>query len=126
MLKKLSFFLFCFLTTISYSQKAIDIDQTLSAKYSNKEIKDLKETTPEKYKLYEKSFAKGVVLTPYTDKIRAKGNQFESLNIQSAENAPFNYLAYNLDLKDDTQYFLINNGTTLLIIKGIQELKVTK
>jgi hypothetical protein len=98
----------------------------LLKKYSKSELTSLKESKDGLYAMYIKSFEKGIVLTPYSDKIKAKGNQIESLNINSTEGEFFNYLAFNLSLKNDTQYFIINNGETLLIIKGIQELNTIK
>ena len=124
--KKLIVLFICFVSVFSFGQTKTNIDEMLLKKYSQSELTSLKESKDNKYALYAKSLTIGTVLTPYTDKIKAKGNQFESLNINSTEGELFNYLDFNLNLKNDTQYFIINNGETLLIIKGIQELNTIK
>lgn len=126
MMKKLAIVFFCFFSTISYSQKTLNLDKLLSVKYSKKEIKTLKNSNIDLYNSYLKSYTKGIVFTPYNEKLKAKGNKIEPLNITHTEVSTFNYLAHNLELKDTTQYFLINDGATLLIIKGIQELNTIK
>jgi hypothetical protein len=126
MIKKLAIVFFCFFSTISYSQKTLNLDELLSVKYSKKEIKTLKNSNIELYNSYLKSFTKGIILIPYDTELKAKGNKFETLKITTLQGSTFNYLEHKLELKNENQYFLINNGQTLLLIRGIQELNTIK
>lgn len=127
MLKKISFFLFLFITTFSFGQSTdSDLDKLLSAKFSAQEIATMKESNKEMYELYAKSFKVGVVISPNSDAVKAKGIKSEQLNISVADGEKLNYLAYNLDLKPEAQYYIINDGKSILLIRGINALKIMK
>ena len=126
MYKKLTFILFCFLTSISFSQTNVSVEKSLSVKYSEKEIQYMKETNIEKYNLYVKSFAAGVSIWPYDEKMKSKGNNYPVLNITVENVESFNYLEYNLDLTDNSQYYLVNNSKSLLLIRGAVALNQMK
>lgn len=127
MSKKITFFLFLFLTTISYSQTTVsDLDKNLSAKFSATEITAMKENNKEMYDLYAKSFTVGITIFPNDDAFKAKGNTYDQLNITVPEGEKFNYLAHNLDLKNTSQYYVINGGKSILLIRGSDVLKKMK
>lgn len=126
MIGKLTFVFFVLFTSISFSQTNLNLDELLLKKYSEKEINTLKKSNIEMYNLYNKSFNQGILLIPFDEKQKEKGHTYESLNIVSIEGVSFNYLAFNLDLKNETQYYLINGGQSLLIIKGITVLNQIK
>ena len=113
------------MTSISFGQKTTTTDDLLSVKYSSIEISKMKSNDAVKYDLYVKSFKIGVNIIPYEGKVKEKGNTFKSLNIVSSDIESFNYLSHHLDLQNDSQYYLINEGKNLLIIKGIQDLNAT-
>lgn len=127
MFKKITFFLFLFLTSVSYSQTTIsDLDKNLSVKYSASEIAAMKETNKEMYDLYAKSFNVGIMIFPNDDAFKAKGNTYDQLNIIVPEGEKFNYLAHNLELKNISQYYVINGGKSILLIRGSDVLKKMK
>lgn len=86
----------------------------------------MKETNIEKYNLYVKSFAAGVSIWPYDEKMKSKGNNYPVLNITVENVESFNYLEYNLDLTDNSQYYLVNNSKSLLLIRGAVALNQMK
>lgn len=127
MSKKITFFLFLFIATVSFGQTAVsDLDKNLSVKFSSKEISSMKESNKEMYDLYAKSFNVGVMVFPNDDAFKAKGNKYDQLNITVAEGEKVNYLAYNLELKNESQYYVINGGKSILLIRGIDVLKKMK
>lgn len=126
MCKKLTFILFCFLTTLSFGQTKVDVEKNLSAKYSVEEIQQMKELDVTKYNLYMKSFNSGVTITPYDEKLKEKGNSYTVLDITVSNIESFNYLEHNLDLIENSQYYLINGGESLLVIKGTRILNLMK
>lgn len=127
MSKKITFFLLLFLTSVSYSQTTVsDLDKNLSVKYSASEISAMKETNKEMYNLYAKSFSVGIMIFPNDDAFKAKGNTYDQLNITVQEGEKFNYLAYNLELKNVSQYYVINGGKSILLIRGSDTLKKMK
>lgn len=127
MSKKISFFLFLFIATVSFSQTDVsDLDKKLSVKFSSKEILTMKESNKEMYDLYAKSFNIGILVFPNNDAFKAKGNNYEQLNITATEGEKVNYLQYNLELKNESQYYVINGGKSVLLIRGIDVLKKMK
>lgn len=127
MSKKISFFLFLFIATVSFSQTDVsDLDKKLSVKFSSKEILTMKESNKEMYDLYAKSFNIGILVFPNNDAFKAKGNNYEQLNITATEGEKVNYLQHNLELKNESQYYVINGGKSVLLIRGIDVLKKMK
>jgi hypothetical protein len=122
-MKKIILFLICSYSFIAFSQENSEVDDFLSVKYSKKEIKELKKQTPQLYQEYILSFSSGIEIMEYNGKLKEKGNKFKILDITLQEGEKFNYLKYNIDIKKETQYFLINNGNKLVSIKGFSIIK---
>lgn len=123
---KIAIAVFCLFANYSFSQNSMDIDQILLEKYSQNDLKNLKENNSELFSLYQKSFLNGVTILKYDDKQKEKGNTYPIKEIIINESEPFNYLKYGFDLLEDSQYFLVNNGSILVIIRGTRVLKNLK
>jgi hypothetical protein len=116
MTKKIFFFLICFSSFFSFGQVNSSIDEMLLKKYSKVQLDELKIKDPVTYNNYILSFGNGVSITTYIPK--KNGNPIDKLSINAPEDKPFNYLDNGLDLTYDTQMYLINDGKSLLVIKG--------
>ncbi len=92
-------------------------DTRLEAKYSKDEIEKMKSEAPDQYSALIFDLDKAWYVTDFP--LEKSGPSDRSKNIQLTDTENVNILALNIEiLENDYQYFRINGGTKMLVIRS--------
>ncbi len=92
-------------------------DSRLEAKYSKDEILQMKTQSPEQYNALIFDLDKAWYVTDFPMEKAGKDDRSKNIQLNDLENV--NILALNIEiLENDYQYFRINGGTKMLVIRS--------
>lgn len=112
----------CFTTAVA--QKSNDVDKKLLAKYSLEELEEIKKSNESTYNFHVKVLSNGWYLTDFPKKKaqQSKG-RYTDITLTQAEMDDFNMYQHNIELlENDYQYFRVNGGEKMLVIRSIDHI----
>ena len=99
-----------------YAQDSVEngsVDSRLMERYSKSEIKDMKKDDPDQLAMLTYALDHAIYITDYP---KGKNVNFETIQLVSEENLTF--VALDLEIKSENQYFQIEGQDKLLVVKS--------
>ncbi len=112
----------CFTTAVA--QKSNDVDKKLLAKYSQSDLDKMKNFNPEAYNFHVRVLSNGWYITDFPkQKAQQSKGRYTDITLTQAEMDDFNIYQHNIELlENDYQYFRVNGGEKMLVIRSIDHI----
>lgn len=122
-MKRVFFVFILMIFSISIFAQTSDFDKRLLAKYSEKELMEIKNTNSEEFKYLNYCLDKAWYLAPLPkEKTKKNDGRVGQITIKDINN--INFYELNIEIiKDDYQFFAIQGSDQMLVVKSEDHIK---